>query len=299
MDDVLALIPTYALVFVSVVVPYFVASIWMNSAKSADDAKYAGAPAIFRRTQRLLDVMARGIGASIAVAFPECAGRRGRELLKARCALSAEYVFAAQALVGSVLALAVCLATFFLKGESGTAIAFGAVAGVLGAMLPVMTVQREADRRQTEIIKSLPFAIDLLASAMRAGLDFIAAVRYYVTVGGKGALAMEFGLLLRQMELGKSRMEALDEMATHVQTQEFSAFVASVAHGTEIGASIVETLQIQGEDMRRTRFNLAERKAARAPSIMIFPIAIFIMPSVFAIVFVPVILRYLAAGGGV
>ena len=133
---------------------------------------------------------------------------------------------------------------------------------------------------------------------MRAGLDFSAAVRHYVATGGKGALAVEFGLLLRQIELGKSRMEALEEMATHVQTQEFSAFVGAVAHGTEIGASIIDTLQVQGEDMRRARFNAAEMKAARAPSIMIFPIAVFILPAVFIIIFVPVILRFMAAKGG-
>jgi len=196
------------------------------------------------------------------------------------------------------MGLMTCFGLFFLKGDGSAAIGAGIVAAIVGWFLPTTFIQKRAQERQIEIIRSLPFAIDLLASAMRAGLDFIAAVRHYVSMGGKGALVVEFGLLLRQMELGKSRMEALEEMATHVQTQEFTAFVAAVAHGTEIGASIIETLQIQGEDMRRARFNLAERKAARAPSIMIFPIALFILPAVFAIVFVPVILRFLAAKGG-
>ena len=291
-------ISTYLLVFLSVLVPYFAVSLWMNSPEDRDSAKYVGVPVFFKLARRLINVLAQGVGSSFALAYPLQAKKRRNELLKAGYHLTVEQVFGGQILAAVGMGLISCFSLFFLKGDGAVAIGAGIVAAIIGWFLPTTIIQKRAQERQIEIIRSLPFAIDLLASAMRAGLDFIAAVRYYVSMGGKGALAVEFGLLLRQMELGKSRMEALEEMATHVQTQEFTAFVAAVAHGTEIGASIIETLQIQGEDMRRARFNLAERKAARAPSIMIFPIALFILPAVFAIVFVPVILRFLAAKGG-
>ena len=291
-------ISTYLLVFLSVLVPYFAVSLWVNSPEDRDTAKYVGVPVFFKLARRLINVLAQGVGSSFALAYPLQARKWRNELLKAGYHLTAEQVFGGQILAAVGMWLMTCFGLFFLKGDGSAAIGAGIVAAIVGWFLPTTFIQKRAQERQIEIIRSLPFAIDLLASAMRAGLDFIAAVRYYVSMGGKGALVVEFGLLLRQMELGKSRMEALEEMATHVQTQEFTAFVAAVAHGTEIGASIIETLQIQGEDMRRARFNLAERKAARAPSIMIFPIALFILPSVFAIVFVPVILRFLAAKGG-
>lgn len=296
MDDIS--IFTYLLVFLSVLVPYFAVSLWINSPEDHDVAKYSGVPAFFRVMRRLINVLAQGIGTSLARAYPLRAKRWRNELLKAGYHLTSEQVFGGQIVAAVAMGLCVCFGLFFLKGDSSIAIGAGLVAALVGWFLPTTFIQKKAQERQIEIIRSLPFAIDLLASAMRAGLDFMAAVRYYVTMGGKGPLVVEFRLLLRQMEYGKSRMEALEEMATHVQTQEFTAFVAAVAHGTEIGASIIETLQIQGEDMRRARFNLAERKAARAPSIMIFPIAFFILPAVFAIVFVPVILRFLAAKGG-
>ncbi len=296
MDDIS--ISTYLLVFLSVLVPYFAVSLWINSPEDRDAAKYSGVPAFFRVMRRLINVLAQGIGTSLARAYPLRAKRWRNELLKAGYHLTSEQVFGGQIVAAVAMGLCVCFGLFFLKGDSSIAIGAGLVAALVGWFLPTTFIQKKAQERQIEIIRSLPFAIDLLASAMRAGLDFMAAVRYYVTIGGKGPLVVEFRLLLRQMEYGKSRMEALEEMAMHVQTQEFTAFVAAVAHGTEIGASIIETLQIQGEDMRRARFNLAERKAARAPSIMIFPIALFILPAVFAIVFVPVILRFLAAKGG-
>ena len=67
-----------------------------------------------------------------------------------------------------------------------------------------------------------------------------------------------------------------------------------VSYGAEIGASIAATLKLHGAELRRERFALAEQKAARTPSLMIFPLALFIMPAVFIIIFVPVFMQYQA-----
>ena len=289
---------TYLLVFLSVLVPYLVVSFCMGTLP-VDKALFGTSlPPFFRLTWRYVSAIAAGFGPSFAVKHPSIDQKYSKIVLMSGYAMGPEHLFAGQifGMMSGVIVLGVGF--FALSGKSGTSIMFGLAGAFLGWVYPRMIVEKHARQRQVEIIKSLPFAIDLLASAMRAGLDFLAAVRYYVKVGGKGALAVEFGMLLRQMELGKSRLEALEEMATHVQTAEFTAFVGAVAHGTEIGASIIDTLQIQGEDMRRARFNLAEQKAARAPSIMIFPTAVFLLPAVFAIVLVPVFLRFKAAKGG-
>jgi tight adherence protein C len=71
-----------------------------------------------------------------------------------------------------------------------------------------------------------------------------------------------------------------------------------VSYGNEIGASITETLKMQGKDLRRARFALAERTAARAPAVMIIPLVLFIMPAVFIVIITPVVLRYKAMGLG-
>jgi len=57
-------------------------------------------------------------------------------------------------------------------------------------------------------------------------------------------------------------------------------------------------MKVQAEEMRRARFNIAERKAARAPSIMILPIAIFIMPAIFIVIGIPVLLKISSSGLG-
>ena len=267
---------TYLLVFLSVLVPYLVVSFCMGTLPIDKALFGASLPPFFRLTWRYVSAIATGFGPSFAVKHPSIDQKYSKIILMSGYAMGPEHLFAGQ-IFGMMSAVVVFGFGFFaLSGKAGTSIMLGLAGAFLGWVYPRMIVEKRARQRQVEIIKSLPFAIDLLASAMRAGLDFLAAVRYYVKVGGKGALAVEFGLLLHQLEFGKSRLEALEEMATHVQTAEFTAFVGAVAHGTEIGASIIDTLQIQGEDMRRARFNLA----------------------VFAIVLVPVFLRFKAAKGG-
>ena len=290
---------TYPLVFLSVLVPYLAASLWVGAPQKRGQAPgHSSMPVFYRLSARFIDAIAAGVGGMFSEMFPNVAKRYHNEILKSGWNLTPTAVFSGQVFGACAGASFLCFGFFATSGKASVSVLLGLVGALLGWLYPLMVVQKRAQERQVEIIRSLPFAIDLIASAMRAGLDFTAAVRYYVGVGGRGALAVEFGLLLRQMEFGKSRLEALAEMATHVQTQEFSAFVGAVAHGTEIGASIIDTLRIQGEDMRRARFNLAERKAARAPSIMIFPIAVFILPAVFTIIGVPVWLKFKAARGG-
>ena len=65
----------------------------------------------------------------------------------------------------------------------------------------------------------------------------------------------------------------------------------------EIGAPVAESLRRHGEDLRKARFNLAERKAARAPAVMILPLVLFVMPSVFIVVLTPMFMRLMPMMG--
>ncbi len=290
---------TCILAFLAVFVPYLVATAWVQTrGRRRSDSFLKQLPAFYRMSWRFVETISIGLGHDNALLGPARREKYTKAALKSGYPLTAENMLAGQIFGFSAGVITMGLGFFILSGNVRAAFGLGFLGAFLGWVYPVMIVEKRAQERQREIIRSLPFAIDLIASAMRAGLDFGAAIRHYVSLGSKGALTVEFGLLLRQMELGTSRLEALEEMEKHVQTAEFSAFVGAIAHGTEIGASIIDTLLIQGEDMRRARFNLAEQKAARAPALMIFPIAMFILPSVFAIVLVPVFLRFKAAKGG-
>jgi len=162
---------------------------------------------------------------------------------------------------------------------------------------PATWLKRRSVARQDAIAKSLPYAVDLLTTAMEAGQDFGAAVRYMVTHGMEGPLGQEFRATLHAIDLGKERGEALKQMAERVQIDEMTTLVSAMVQSIESGGSLVGTLRMQAEDIRRARFHRAERKAAKAPSLMILPMVVFIVPAMFIIVLTPVIIRVLIALG--
>lgn len=287
----------FPMVFACVLVPFLAADLLLRLPRREETEPMGSAvPAMYRRMHGVFTWFSDRIRPDSWVLTAERSERIGKQLLLANWNIRAELVAGAQ--------LALCLfggggmlvLMFLLGVPPGWDLLLAGLAALCGWFYPSMKLAEVAQKRQKELIRSLPFAIDLIGSAMRAGLDFNAAIRYYLSIGMGGPLPVEFGAMLRQSELGKSRVEALQEMAMRVQTDSFTSFVDAVSHGIEVGASIVETMKMQGEDMRRERFHLAERQAARAPSVMIFPTALFLMPAVFIMVGVPVYFQVVQSG---
>ena len=255
-------------------------------------------PPLFRNCYWLIAVFSASLGASAQrLLSRKSLDRLEQQLKVAAIEVPPAFIITAQwlfALLGALIGFFSGLLLFY--SQAGAAIA-AILLALLGMILPSMTVSSRVEARQKAITRALPFAIDLVASAMRSGLDFSAAVRYYVASEDKtSVLAQEFALMLRDIQLGKTRVEALERMAARVQTDDFTAFTNAIIHGTEIGAAISETIKIQGEDMRRKRFARAEELAAQAPGKMLFPIAIFIMPAFFIMLGVPLYLKVKSSG---
>lgn len=292
----------YLVVFAVVFIPYLFLAFFINMpAKRAIDFKICNIPPFYRATWWLFSCFTESVGDFAEELQPKRRQKLQNALIVANIKMDTNVIFAAEVLmclIASVIGTLLCM----MMTMNGVVllIAF-LILGFIGFVMPSTIILNEADKRQTQIIKSLPFSIDLIGSAMRSGIDFTAAIRYYVSTEKEdNPLALEFGILLRQLELGKTRIEALEDMTKRVQHDAFGAFSSAVIHGMEVGASIVETMKIQAEEMRRVRFNTAERKAAKAVSAMIFPIAVFIMPAMFLIIGVPVLIRVFGSGlGGV
>lgn len=290
----------YVVVFMIVFLSYVLLQIFMDAPKKdKEDLGSKNLPLLFRIGYRILSMFTDILGTQMVRIQKHRANKIKKQLLIANIHMNVEFVFVAEIILGLFLFLIPTLVIIAGSSRVGMAVFIAFICGAVGFIFPSMSIANLAGKRQNEIMRNLPFAIDLIGSAMRSGLDFSAAIRYYVsTENPTNPLAIEFGIMLRQLELGKTRIEALDATALRIQTEEFNSFCAAVAHGTEVGASIVETLKIQAEEMRRARFNLAERKAARAPSIMIFPIVLFIMPAVFIVIGTPVFLKLQESGLG-
>ena len=261
-------------------------------------ASWLALPPLYRILWGVIDVFEYPIGLPLTRLFEDRRVRYEKWILASNLPLTPARVFTLQGLLllGGIAAGSLML--FVPEIKIFVSIGFMVAFGFIGWIYPPMVLEKYVEWRQTEITRALPFAIDLIGSAMRSGLEFGAAMRYFEGLKMPGPLTEEFGKVLQQIELGKTRTEAITEMARRVQVEAFTSFAGVVAYGAEIGASISETLRVHGEELRRARFHLAERKAARAPSLMILPMAVFIMPAVFIIIITPVVLKMKASGMG-
>lgn len=187
--------------------------------------------------------------------------------------------------------IAGALILFITTQSALAAVAASVVAGIIGWIYPRSWLSGRLKKRKEQIARDLPYCIDLLTVAMRAGQDFGAALRNLVREAPDGPLVIEFERLLKQISLGSSRTEALQRFSDRVAIKEVQSLVSAVIQSQEMGSSVTETLQIQAEEVRNARFHRAERKAARASSLMLMPMVIFILPATFIVIFTPIVIR--------
>jgi len=253
-------------------------------------------PAVFKATWSAILAFETTIGATLSGLFPNKA-RRFAELAEiAALPLTPERCFAASALLGGLFAMLglAAVAALYVAFPSAW---FGFAVLVFGGFFAIgwlwagQNLAHYAAQRQERLTREIPFAIDLISGAMRSGLDFGAAMRYYVNLDLEGPLREEFSRVLADVTLGRPFVGALEDMSARIRVKSFASFVSVVSYGMDVGAPIAETLRLHGEDLRKARFNLAERKAARAPAVMILPLVLFVMPSVFIVVLTPMFMR--------
>lgn len=262
-----------------------------------ENATLAGSkPFVFRVFYTEIGMLGKLAGPWLDQTFPVQAQVIRNDLISGALPLEVVEVRGVQCFAGMLVAAVSCLITFIVSLSVGYAILAGLIFGLVGFHYPVSWVSRLAYQRKDRMSKDLPYSIDLITVAMEAGQDFGASVRNLVGDGPHGPLRDEFGVTLRQVELGKSRVEALKAMSDRIQLDEFRSLVTSVIQSSEMGVSISSTLKIQAQEIRRRRFQRAERQAARAPSLMLLPTALFILPSVFIIIFVPIMIRASSSG---
>lgn len=253
-------------------------------------------PWIFRIFYMEIDMLGKMTGIHVEQMFPAQTRQIRKDIIAGAMPVNVLDVRGLQAFAGLLCGVVTAVVTFIICLNWLYALCGGLFIMLLGWYYPISWVSRTAWQRKETMSRSLPYAIDLITVAMEAGQDFGAAVRNLVTQGPGGPLRDEFGVMLRETELGKSRVEALQTMSEKVQLDEFRSLVTAVVQSSEMGSSIAGTLKLQAEEIRRRRYNKAERQAARAPSLMLIPTALFILPAVFIIIIVPIAIKAMESG---
>jgi tight adherence protein C len=166
------------------------------------------------------------------------------------------------------------------------------VCGPLGAAIPYLQISGEAQRRLKQINRGLPYAIDLIALGMSAGLDFPGAIRQVVDKSSNpnDALIEELQRLLQELQLGTTRKQALAEFAKRAPTNSVNEFVSAVVQAEERGNPVAEVLSIQAGVSRQRRSVAAEEAAARAGVAMVAPLMLLVL-CVLVLLLGPIILR--------
>jgi len=169
--------------------------------------------------------------------------------------------------------------------------------GIFGWFLPSIWLADQIKKRHHAIARALPYALDLLTLSVEAGLDFQAALGTVVEKGRPGPLQEELVIVLSEIRLGKTREEALRNLAERVQLPQLTAFVSNLIQADRMGTSLGKVLRIQATQMRINRTHRAEKLANEAPVKMLLPLIGCIFPTVFMILFGPIIYRLMFGGG--
>lgn len=181
----------------------------------------------------------------------------------------------------------------YLVGET---MFLSAIGTLLGIMLPVIWMRDQIKRRHLEIGRAMPFNLDLLTLSVEAGLDFGGAVATVVDRGISGPLTEELEIMMREIRMGKTREEALRNMADRVRFRPLTQFVSNLIQADRMGTSLGRILRIQSQQLRITRTQRAEKLANEAPVKMLFPLIACIFPTVFAILFGPIVYQLIYGG---
>jgi len=174
------------------------------------------------------------------------------------------------------------------------ALLFAVMFGGIGFLLPVFWLGSRIKARQKEIFKAMPNALDLLSVSVEAGLGFDQALGEVVQKW-HNALTQEFAILLGELQMGRSRREALRGLMDRTGVQELGAFASALIQADELGASIARTLTIQAEQIRMRRRQRAEREAREAAIKMLIPLVFLMLPSLFVVILGPAVPQVLAA----
>lgn len=170
-----------------------------------------------------------------------------------------------------------------------TAVLVGFVGGFF---LPDLVLSYLVSRRQASIQLALPDALDLLVICMEAGLGIDQAM---VRVGEEMALtapnlAEEFQIINREQRAGKPRLEAWRSMAERLDIEFIRQFVTMLVQTERFGTPIAHALGVFADTLRSRRTQQAEEVAAKTGVKLLFPLVIFIFPSIFVVSLAPAII---------
>jgi tight adherence protein C len=163
----------------------------------------------------------------------------------------------------------------------------GVPLGILGGFwLPDVLIANAAIKRTEGIARDLPDAIELLNLCVESGMGFQAALAH-VAKTQQGAAAEEFSRVLREMQLGQSRQEALRGLGQRTRQIDLLRLIHAILQADDLGIAISGVLNEQAAEMRAKRRDRARETAQKVPVKILMPVILCFLPGIFIIVLGP------------
>jgi tight adherence protein C len=192
----------------------------------------------------------------------------------------------------------ICAALFWFwlvssAGGGGVQMAFVVISfGALGWITPMFLLRTRASHRLQEIDREVPELVDLLVTTVEAGVGFASALQ--ITARRvEGPLGQELRVALSEQGMGLTIQEALKNMLSRANSPALRVFVQAIIQGETLGVSIGKILRDLAIDMRKRRRQAAEERAQKAPTKIIFPLVLLILPAMFIVAVGPIVFSFL------
>lgn len=219
------------------------------------------------------------------------AGYRGKDAVSA-------YIISRLALSGGLTLFFgfLSLAGGNYKNKPGQTAMFVIALALFGWFLPAILVKNKAQKRQQELRKAMPDALDLMVICAEAGLSLDASLDRVSREIGQTypILGEEFTLTSVELGLLPERSKALQNLAERVELQSVLSLVNTLIQTERYGTPLAQALRVLAGEMRDERMMKAEEKAARLPATMTVPMILFILPTLFIIIIGPAAIKVIA-----
>lgn len=184
------------------------------------------------------------------------------------------------------------LYAMLLKAGIGGIILFGLLGVGLAVILPRIYINQKIKGRSKQALRELPDVLDLLTVSLEAGLGFDSALAK-VVAKKQGVLSAEFQRCLEEIRLGKTRREALTGIKDRLVIDEIKVLISSILQAEKLGIGMVQVMRVQSHEVREQRKQRAEEEAMKAPIKMLFPLVLFIFPSLFIVLLGPAVIQFI------
>ena len=192
--------------------------------------------------------------------------------------LNAEEIWASRVISAFLFAVA----TLSVHKPLGSMVlVFMPMAAMVGYHYPENWLKQKAVQRRDEVLKSLPFYLDVITLSVEAGSNLTGGITQAVQRTVDSALRRELGRVLRDIRSGKTRADALRDFAQRVDSTAVNQVVSGLIQGEKAGANLGPMLRAQSEQLRVERFQRAEKKALEAPVKLLAPLFLCIFPMTF------------------